>query len=248
MENPKPENQIMFLQLEDRIDPWYYHPKYREIKEKLQKTGYSLIPIDDVVKKTDSLFKPKEHLDEVFNYIETNDVDLEAGKIISSKQITGKSAPSRAKYILKEGDFLIPNARDCIRGIAVVTKEFEGYICTNRFFVVRPDVDKVIPKYLFHILRQPEILCLLKQQATGEINPGINYNALKRVKIPVPDKPIQRKLVQQIEEKEKEIKELLEKIEKCEKDISSIIRGGLPSLEIDRKKMKKLGYDYIGDL
>ena len=252
MENPKPENQIMFSELEDRIDPWYYHPMYREIRNTFYKTKHPLKTIYSVVRKTENLFKPKEYPDETFNYIETNDVDLETGRIISSKPITGKSAPSRAKYVLEEGDFLIPNARDCIRGVAVVEKEHDGYICTNRFFVVKPKTEEVIPKYLFHILRQPETLCLLKQQATGEINPGITCskqtNALEAVKIPLPDKNIQKKIVKQIEEKEKKIRELQKQIEKWNEAISSTARHDIPSFKVDRKKMKKLGYDYIGDL
>lgn len=252
MENPKPENQIMFSELEDRIDPWYYHPKYREIKKTFYQTIHPLNTIYSVVRKTENLFNPKEYPNETFNYIETNDVDLETGRIISSKRIIGKSAPSRAKYVLERGDFLIPNARDCIRGVAVVDKEHAGYICTNRFFVVKPKTEEVIPKYLFHILRQPETLCLLKQQATGEINPGITCskqtNALEAVKIPLPDKAIQKKIVKQIEEKEKKIRELQKQIEKCNEAISSTARHDIPSFKVDRKKMKKLGYDYIGDL
>jgi len=252
MKNPPPENQIMFSELEDRIDPWYYHPKYKEIRTTIEKTNYPLKPISEVFKKSDSMFKPKQHLDETFNYLETSDVDLETGTFISSQLITGRTAPNRAKYVLKEGDFLIPNARDCIRGVAVVDKEHAGYICTSRFFVLRPDTTQVVSKYLFYVLRQPEILALLKQQATGEINPGITcskqVNSLENVKIPVPDKDVQLDIVNKIVEKEEKKNKLLREIETYDQEICLLARDKIPILELKKEKLSKLGYDYIGDL
>lgn len=252
MENPKPANIIRFSKLEDRIDPWYYHPKYKELEKAVANTKYELKPISELVVKSDSLFDPKAHLTESFSYIETNDVDLDNGIIITSMPVTGKSAPNRATYILKEGDFMIPNAMHCVRGIAVVPKEFEGYICTNRFFVVRPKRELVNPVYLYHILKQPVILALLKRQATGEINPGLSmsksYNALEKVKIPVPSLPEQEILVKQINEKEKKRKELLREAEEYDQSLFSLVAGTLPRLESPGNKLAQQGYEYISFL
>lgn len=246
---PKPENQIRFSQLEDRIDPWYYHPTYRRINENLKHSKHPLAPISELVERSKDLFNPKKHPNDSFDYIETNDVDLEKGEIISSKEITGKTAPNRAKYVLREGDFIIPNARDCLRGVAVVLKEHEGKIATNRFFVVRPKKDKVNPKYLYYMFKQPEILCLLKQQATGEINPGIGYDALSKIGIPLPEnRETQEKIVEQIEEQEKEKQRLFKQIAEHEQKVSKIVRVGILSFKAKHKALKKLGYDYIGDL
>jgi hypothetical protein len=247
MKDPQPENQIMLSEMQDRIDPWYYHPQYDEIAEEMATSPYALTPISKLVSKSDSKFNPKEYPEEIFRYIETNDVDLERNEIISYKEETRTKPPSRAKFILKEGDILIPNARDCIRGVAVVPKEYEGYVGTNRFLVVRPNTDEVLPKYLFYALNQPEVLCLLKQQATGEINPGITYSALDKVEIPHPDKETQEKIVQQIEEYEQRQQILHNEFMRCQKAVTAEVRVGFPPDGIDREKMKKLGYDYVGD-
>jgi type I restriction enzyme M protein len=250
MKKPPPENQIKFSELEDRIDPWYYHPRYRAIREHLLKSPYPLVPISEVVDESEDYFDPKKHaVTDIFNYIETNDVDLDEGVIISSRQINSINAPGRAQYVLKEGDFLIPDARDCIRGVTVITKDYEGWIGSNRFLVVRPKKAKVLSSYLYHILRQPEILALLKQQATGEINPGLREDALDRVKIPVPsDLSVQQEIVKQIEEEETAKSKILKELEQREGAISKLIRGGLPPLEMSRERMRKLGYDFIADL
>lgn len=59
---------------------------------------------------------------------------------------------------------MIPNARDTLHGIAIVPKEFEEIL------VVGPKMDMVDPIYLYHILRQPSIIALLRRESTGEIN------------------------------------------------------------------------------
>jgi type I restriction enzyme S subunit len=237
-----------FSELEDRIDPWYYHPKYKEIKASLSKSKYRLRPISSLVTKSTSLFKPKAKPTELYDYIETGDVDLENGVIISSKQITGKTAPNRATYILKEGDFLIPNAMHCIRGICIVPKDREDFIATNRFLVVRPKTEIVNPTYLYYLLKQPAILHLLKQQATGEINPGITYKALSKVRVPVPDSlEEQDQIVAQIKGEEKKKAELLEKIKQYDQAVLALVGSMIPEIET-REKTTTEGYEYIADV
>lgn len=248
MKHPSPENIISFSELKDRIDPWYYHAKYKEIKANLSKSKYPLKPISELVEKSKSLFDPKANPSGIYNYIETGDVDLENGIIISSTQVIGKTAPSRATYILKEGDFLIPNAMHCIRGVCIVTKEHEVFVATNRFIVVRPDTDIINPTYLYYLLKQPAILFLLKQQSTGEINPGITFDALKRVAIPVPDLiEEQNRIVEKIKEEERKKAELIEKMAQYDQAILTLVGAMIPRLET-HEKISKEGYEYIADV
>jgi type I restriction enzyme M protein len=248
MENPSPRNLITFSELEDRIDPWYYHPKYKEIKANLAKSKYRLRPISDLVEKSRDLFDPTVHPEELYNYIETSDVDLESGIIISSAQVTGKMAPNRATYVLKEGDFLIPNAMHCIRGVCIVPKEYEGFVATNRFLVVKPKTDIINPVYLYHLLKQPAIHYLLKQQSTGEINPGLTFDALSRVMVPVPDlKEEQNQIVDKIKEEERKKAELVEKINQYDQAVLTLVGSMIPKLET-RGLISKEGYEYIADV
>ncbi len=85
-------------------------------------------PLTDICILSNDILDKKRHSNDVFDYIETNNVDLDVGKIISSIQITGKTAPNRARYILKENDILIPNARDCMRGVAIVPKNLKDIL------------------------------------------------------------------------------------------------------------------------
>jgi type I restriction enzyme M protein len=248
MKNPSSQNLIAFSELEDRIDPWYYHPRYKEIKANLSKSKYRLRPISELVEKSHELFDPKTHPNEIYNYIETSDVDLENGIIISSTQVTGKTAPNRATYILKEGDFLIPNAMHCIRGVCIVPKDYEGFVATNRFLVVKPKTDLINPIYLYYLLKQPAIHYLLKQQSTGEINPGITFDALNKVMVPVPDsKEEQNQIVDKIKEEETKKAELIEKITQYDQALLTLVGSMIPKLET-HERISKEGYEYIADV
>src|SRR5208282_1652399 len=194
--NPKERNIIKFSQLEDRIDPWYYHPTYFEIEREVEATAYDKKTIADVIEESHELVDTDTDPQDIVRYIEINDVDLLKGKIISWQTKPKKELPSRATYVLREGDILIPNHRHCIRGVAVVTKEEEGIVCTNRFYAVRPRPDLVRHKYLLHILTQREILLLMVRYSTGEINPTLNWWGLERIRIPVPDLPTQDKIIE----------------------------------------------------
>ena len=249
MKNPELKNKIKLSQLRDRIDPWYYHPRYAELEAAISKTKYNLESISNVVEKSDTLFNAKDNLDKSFRYIKTSHVDSSTGKITGFDCITGKNAPNRAKYILKEGDFLIPNARDTLSRISVIGKEHNGYVGSNRFFVVRPKLDKINPTYLYHMLKQPVILALIKKQATGEINPGMtmseNINALEKVKIPLPNISQQKELVDKIIKNENRKNELIKEIEKIDKSVLSLVGTSLPEIETNDENFGILGYEFI---
>jgi hypothetical protein len=244
--SPRGNNIIKFSQLEERFDPWYYHPNYIKLEKKLRKSKFPLRPLSELIYLSKDYVDKKEDPDETVIYIETNDVDLTTGRINPNKQLPKNKLPNRAKYILKKNDILIPNARDCVRGIAVALEEHVGYIATNRFFVVRANEDKIELKYLYYLLKQPEIHYSLKRQATGEINPSIPFENLNKVMVPVPEsKKEQIKIVKQIERDEIKIGKMQECIEELEKNCILQVRGGISPHRKLPERAKKLGSEYI---
>jgi type I restriction enzyme M protein len=248
--NPKKENIIRFSELNKvRIDPWYYHSRYYEMEKALSKANHPLESIGNLVEQQHRNFnRDKVETNSVFEYAEVSDLDLEEGKIATTTPFTGRSIPSRASHVLHEGDFLIPNALYSMRGVAVVDKEHEGVIGSSRFFVVRPKPDRILPQYLYHTLRDPLVMCLLKRQATGEVNPGINYEELYRVSIPVPDLQKQRDLVHRIERLESRRKDLFTEAQKIEAAMRLAVSGYVPSSGISRARLGTDDYEYIASM
>lgn len=244
--SPKGENVIKYSELEERIDPWYYHPRYIELEKSLEQSVFPLRPLTDLIALSEDYVDKKDNLDEIVTYVETNDVNLISGEIHSNTQIPKKKLPNRAKYVLKENDILLPNARDCIRGVAKASKEHEGHISTNRFFVVRNNKEIVDLKYLYYLLKQPEIHYLMKRQATGEINPSVPYDKLGLILVPVPErKEEQLRIVEKINKYEEEIEKLKMKMRMSGEGILKEIRGDIPSIEEPCERAKKLGSEFI---
>lgn len=244
--SPKKENIIKFSMLDERFDPWYYHPKYIELEKKLSTSKFPLKPLSELFYLSKDYVKKKENIEDVVVYIETNDVDLLTGKIYPNTQIPKNKLPNRAKYILKKNDILIPNARDCVRGVAIALEEHGGYIVTNRFFVVRPNEKIIELKYLYFLLKQPEIHYLIKRQATGEINPSIPFENLSKVLVPVPQtKEEQNSIIEKIEKNENEINKMQELIKNLQRNTILQVRGGLLQHRELSERAKKLGSEYI---
>lgn len=243
---PESKNIIKFSQLEERIDPWYYHPNYIRLERKMRTSKFPLKSLTELIYLSTDYVNKKDDNDKIVVYVETNDVDLLTGTVYDNTKLPQSRLPNRAKYILKENDILIPNARDCVRGIAIALKEHIGFVVTNRFFVVRPNKDTIELKYLYYLLKQPEIHYLMKRQATGEINPSIAFENLNKVMVPVPEsKEKQIEIVKQIEKYEKQINKMQEQITELQNNCILEVRGGIKQHRELPERAKKLGSEYI---
>lgn len=141
---------------------------------------------------------------------------------------------------------MIPNHRHCIRGVAIATKEDEGIICTNRFYVVKPNLDEIEPLYLFYLLKQEEILTLMRRESTGEINPSLNWRGLKKIKIPIPPKTEQKRILKTIDRSKETIESLRQQIGKHLGAINDDVRTFLP-FKYKLSLPKLLGSEFIAE-
>ncbi len=78
-------------------------------------------------------------------------------------------------------------------------------------FLLRTNT-KILQKYLFNILYLISGQALLKSNITGQAQGGLNRANLLSIKIPIPPKEIQQKIINEIEVLEKEESEAIEKI------------------------------------
>ncbi|MEM3640878.1 MAG: N-6 DNA methylase, partial [Candidatus Bathyarchaeia archaeon] len=220
---------ISFSEIKDRIDAQYYLPYYKELEEKVKSTPYPMQSIYDVVEVSNNTINPRMYPEKEFLYIETSSVNLKEGKIIKIKKFLGRKAPSRAKYLGRAGDILIPTARESLVGVLLLPRRYDGIIVSSRFIVCKPKEHIVRPLYLYYILKNRLVLELLKRECVGEIVPSISESALKNVFIPVPPHRIQDEIIKQLKEikaREKELKRKMRVLkEQTEKLISTVFSG-----------------------
>jgi len=242
------ENIIQFSTLEDRIDPWYYHPKYTLLKKELLKSGQPWECLGNIFKQSTTLFKPEEYREKEIRYIDKGNVDMEKGVIASYATHTLKSLPTWAKYVLKEGDILFPRARDSVWGVTIVPKEYEGYISSGGLIVVRNNPEKILLEYVRHHFTKPEILALIKRTCSGEINPKFTWKIFAEIEIPLPSIEEQKRILNEIDKIEKQKEALIKEISKLDQEIDAKINETVPKMIVNNEAIRIMGAEFIGSV
>lgn len=189
-----------YSEIEDRLDPEYYRPYFKMIKTKLLNLG--AVPLKSVVKIESKRSKKFEEKDLTVRYIEIGDINSDFSEITSFSEMKVHELPSRARYELKEGDIIT-----AVSGIstgtekhasAFITKDFDGYICTNGLRVFKPR--NINPFYLLTYLKSEYFLSQMLKLRTGAAIPAVNDDDLKNVLILLPSKEDEKLISSKIEE------------------------------------------------
>jgi type I restriction enzyme M protein len=247
--NPTSENTIRFTELKERIDPWHYHPTYAAIIRRLEATGYKWYRLDEIFSPSRELFRRGSYDSaSTVKYVEKGDVEIEKGEIVSCSEHSPKSIPGRATFVLRENDILFPDIYDSMRGVAIATKKFDGYIATNRFFVVRHNPARILLDFVRHYFTKPEILALMKRECSGEINPGLTSDAFFGIRVPLPEPEEQRTILEGLHQILKEKQRLYDEIGRLDEEIESRARVCVPRLIANYEEIKIRRAEFIGDV
>jgi type I restriction enzyme M protein len=99
-------------------------------------------------------------------------------------------------------------------------------VMTNEHaYILRGNSNLIKQSFLFHCLNSPEVQLQIKNLAYNKsAQPGLNRDHIKKIQIPLPSIEEQKKIVDLIQKKEKEIQVLKEKIEANKQSISEEIK------------------------
>lgn len=162
---------------------------------------YPTVPIGNVYVFTTRTWDKSEP---VFNYVELSSVDPLLG-IINAEEIETKKAPSRATQTIKEGDLIIGTTRPYLKKFAIVSKEYDGCVCSSGFQVIEPNEETNI-EFLYEYLKCPVAVAQFEYYMTGALYPAITTKDLKKILIPLPPTEIQHTIVEHISEMKSQIK------------------------------------------
>lgn len=130
----------------------------------------------------------KEALPDPVRYVEISDLDPNIPLILSHKTLEGGRLPSRASFLLREGDLItaVSGGATGTEGhvSALVTSREEGYLCTNGFAVLR-NPKGVDPYYLLAFLRSPLFLRQVRARLRGHAIPSLSLEDLGEVEVPL---------------------------------------------------------------
>lgn len=204
--------------IEERIDPHFYRPEFKELKNKLESIKNQRL--GSVIEFSNETWNQKNLYENKFPYIEIGEIDIETGEIQNITYYEKNKAPSRAKMIVRENDIIISTTRPHRGAISLIDKGKDKFIASTGFAILRRvKLENVQKEYLLFFLRTQLSLKQMLQRSSGGNYPAITSEELGKVKIPIPTKEIQNKIVElmdsayeQKHQKEQEAQKLLDSI------------------------------------
>jgi type I restriction enzyme M protein len=193
---------------------------------------YSLLKLMDIVRGASPRPIKEFITDDIngVNWIKIGDVLPESKYIFNTKEKITKEGAERSRKV-NEGDFILSNSMSFGRPYILKTKGciHDGWLLLTNFN------SKLNKDYLYNILSNKIVQDQFSNLASGGTTvDNLNIERVCSVKIPLPPKDIQEKIVGEIEELEMKESHLIDEISHNNQNIGSIINrvtGTLTKLE-----------------
>ncbi len=145
------------------------------------------------------------------DYIDISSV-TSIGKIDGIQSLIFKGAPSRARRILSKGDTIVSTVRTYLKAIAFIENAQSNLICSTGFAVLTP-LSKVVPKYLFYLMRSEKYINEIVRRSVGVSYPAVNASDIGALECALPDRDEQMYIVEYLDNCITQINELVNDIE-----------------------------------
>jgi restriction endonuclease S subunit len=218
---------------DERLDPFYYEPRYKAIDGALRKGKYGLIEFGKIISEISGGATPKAkgraYVEQggipflrVQNITEEG-IKLEDVKYIN--EITHNGYLKRSKLKPKDLIFTITGR---IGTVAVVPEDFgEGNI--NQHSVRIHLIEGVNEKYIASFFNTPFGRSLSLRGVSGGTRIALDYEAIKSIVIPLPSLSIQERIVNEIQKRREKAKRLKEEagefLERAKQKIEKMVLG-----------------------
>ena len=163
--------------------------------------GYPVKTIGDVIaKKIDRVAKVFEKEDTI-QYLDISSIDN------SSKTVTGLTtyslaeAPSRAQYVLKQGDILYSTVRPNLQNVAINPYSDNNVVGSTGFCVLR--CTGVTTGYMWGVINSTPFVDAMINQAYGANYPAVTDKVVHAYEIPIPPVQAQKAYEELVEQSDK---------------------------------------------
>ena len=149
--------------------------------------------IGDLCNTISDTYKGKDSL-----VVLVNTSDVLEGKVLNHKTVFNENLKGQFKKTFKKNDILYSEIRPANKRFAFIDFEnTSNYIASTKLMVLRPN-DKVLPRYLFALLKSNHLISELQHLAETRSGtfPQITFSSeLSRIPVLLPDKETQKKVI-----------------------------------------------------
>jgi type I restriction enzyme S subunit len=172
-----------------------------------------------------------------FDYIDIGNVSRDSG-IEDSERVFFETAPSRARRVLRAGDFMVSTVRTYLRAVARVPPEHDGSVASTGFAVLRarPRADR---RFLAHVIVDPAFVETIVAHSIGVSYPAITTSRLLRLRVPAPEQRQQIEIANFLDRESDRTRsvvraagDVIASLTRSERVIADAVVHGLPCLPL----------------
>jgi type I restriction enzyme, S subunit len=210
------------------------HKEFKETEIGEIPKEWNISEMEEVTDINKELKDPRRELpDKKLFYVDIDSVENETGIIKDVKEIIGRKAPSRARRYIRYNDVVMSTVRPYLKAFAIIPEQYDGQICSTGFAVLRCK-EKILPQFLLYTLFSKALVSQFNRAMVGAQYPALNTSQVKRLKIPLPTIPEQKKISEILSTVDKRIQLLKEKNNKLER----VKKGLMNDLLTGRRRVK----------
>jgi type I restriction enzyme S subunit len=160
------------IEIEDRIDSEFYKPKYRYLSKLNNMSELSYYY--KISKK-----RINKNIDRKIKYIDLSSVN----NIIEPSDFNTKELPSRAQFLVKEGNLIISTLKGSNK-ISIIPEHLNDSVCSTGFIVIASK-SHLTTEYLYLVFSNKVFNMQIERYSTGSIMSGVNHDNFNKMLIPV---------------------------------------------------------------
>ena len=145
----------------------------------------SAVELREIVLKVHNI-KWENSSKETFRYIDLSSVSRENGSIGETSIIDANNHPSRAQQIVRKHDILFGTTRPLLKRQTIIDDEYDGDICSTGFCVLRPNVNMVLPEWIYYNIQTQSFYLHAQINLIPGNYPSISDSSVKSFRIPLP--------------------------------------------------------------
>lgn len=133
-------------------------------------------------------------------YVDLSAISQERKKIVGAREILCVNAPSRARQLVRAEDVLVSTVRPNLNAVATVPLSLSGATVSTGFCVLRPKIEVLNFRYLFHWVKSPKFISDMTKQASGASYPAVSDRIVLSSSIPIAE-PLEQSRIADILDK-----------------------------------------------
>ncbi len=184
------------------------------------KTKYPIVKLGSLMRLHKAKTLKKGILDKEYILIELEDIEQRTGKILNMERIVTEIGSDKTYF--GDADLITTKLRPYLGYTILNIPELE-LIGTTELLPFKVNKDKVYPEYLKYVLLSHEYLEKSQFLMYGKEHPRIHPLDLLNIKIPIPPKDIQKRIISEIQKQEEINDKAKQKLNDYRNQINNLI-------------------------